>query len=346
MVLGWLVSSLMPAIPHAIMLLSGEQGVGKSCAGRVLVSLIDPSPAPLRSEPKDPESWAIAAAGSWVVAVDNISYIPSWFSDCLCRASTGDGWIRRKLYSDSELSVLSFKRAVILTSIDPGALRGDLGDRLLLVDLERILDESRKTESDLASDWKELQPRLLGALLSATARTLAELPSVKLDSSPRMADFARVLAALDKACPELTGGRALELFAGQRKRISIDVVEADPVGAAILQLVKSQKNWSGTAQALLSQLTPDRPPKGWPQTAEALGRRLSRIIPALRQVGLSVEYVRKKDRRTLVIGKATRTVRGNTVTAVTTVTDVGDEGLADDDSITGAVTYCHPKDDF
>ena len=34
---------------------------------------------------------------------------------------------------------------------------------------------------------------------------------------PRMADFARVLAALDTACPELTGGSALDLFSGQRQ---------------------------------------------------------------------------------------------------------------------------------
>ena len=51
---------------------------------------------------------------------------------------TGDGLVRRKLYTDSDLAVLAFKRCIVLTSIDHGALRGDLGDRLLLVDLERI----------------------------------------------------------------------------------------------------------------------------------------------------------------------------------------------------------------
>lgn len=72
----------------------------------------------------------------------------------------------------------------------------------------------------IAIGYQSIRPKLLGALLSALARMLVVLPAVKLAKLPRMADFARVLAALDQACPELTGGRALALFAGQRTRIA------------------------------------------------------------------------------------------------------------------------------
>ena len=37
----------------------------------------------------------IAANNGWVVALDNISYLPPWLSDALCRLSTGGGFATR-----------------------------------------------------------------------------------------------------------------------------------------------------------------------------------------------------------------------------------------------------------
>ncbi len=303
LLVGWLVAACFPAIPHPVLMLGGEQGTGKSTAARLLVGLIDPSPAPLRSEPRDMEQWVIAAAGSWVVAVDNISQIVPWWSDALCRAVTGDGWVKRKLYSDDGLAVLTFQRCIILTSIDAGALKGDLGERLLLVDLERIADHNRQTDATLMAAYESARPRLLAGLLSAVARTLATLPGVKLEAMPRMADFAQVLAALDRACPELTDGQALSLFVGQRQRIAGDVVDADPVARAIRNLIDQCGRWSGTSAELLAELTPKgddgkpRLPAQWPQTARGISGRLNRIVPALRSIGIELEHERDNSRK-------------------------------------------------
>lgn len=296
LVVGWLVASMLPDVPHPVLMLGGEQGTGKSTAARLIIGLVDPSPALLRSEPRDPESWAMTAAGSWCVVIDNVSRIPGWWSDAICKAVTGDGWVRRKLYTDSDLSVLNFRRCVVLTSIDAGALRGDLGDRLLLVDLERICETHRRTEAELDRLYHNLRPRLLAGLLAAVSRTLAVLPEIQLETMPRMADFARVLAAVDRACPELTGfasggesGGALALFAGQRERIAEDVIESDAVAVAIVALVDSRGgSWSGTAGDLHAAITPDKPPKGWPKTGRGVIGPLKRITPALRQVGIDV----------------------------------------------------------
>ena len=132
--LGWQVAALMPDIEHAILLLGGQQGTAKTTTAKILINNFDPSPAEVRSQPRESEQWAIAAAGSWGIAIDNVSNISDWWSDALCRAVTGDAWLRRRLYTDGELVVMSFRRVVLLTSIDAGALKGDLGDRVLLVD--------------------------------------------------------------------------------------------------------------------------------------------------------------------------------------------------------------------
>ena len=97
------------------------------------------------------------------MAVDNVSTIPDWWSDSLCKAVTGDGWLRRKLYTDGELAVLSFRRVVLLTSISTlYALRGDLGDRVLLVDLEPIEEVPGSPSAASNPRYQAARPRLFG----------------------------------------------------------------------------------------------------------------------------------------------------------------------------------------
>src|SRR5437879_3581114 len=43
LLVAWLVSCLIPNIPHPVLLLRGEQGTGKTSAMRLLGKLIDPS---------------------------------------------------------------------------------------------------------------------------------------------------------------------------------------------------------------------------------------------------------------------------------------------------------------
>lgn len=295
LILGWLIAALVPDIPHPVLMLGGQQGAGKSTTARVLVIVVDPSPAPLRSQPNEIEAWAMAAAGSWTVAVDNISTIPGWWSDALCRSVTGDGWIRRRLYTDSELAVLAFRRVVLLTSIDAGALRGDLGDRLLLADLEPISPEKRRSEAELDRALSASRARILGALLTELSAVLRALPHVKLASLPRMADFARVLAALDR----LRGTKALDAYLGQRGRVVEDVLEADAVAVAVREL----GDWQGTAGDLLKRITPeDKRPRDWPTNPRALVARLKRLVPALWQVGSEITFHTERSSRGRLVG--------------------------------------------
>jgi hypothetical protein len=292
LVKGWLVAALVPNIPHPILLLGGQQGTGKTTTAKRLVGIVDPSPAPVRSQPRDAESWVFTSAASWVVCIDNVSHILDWFSDALCRAVTGDGSIRRTLYTDGDVTVLSFRRVVLLTSIDPGALRGDLGDRVLLIDLEPIDEQQRRAERDLDRQYAAAQPRIFGALLDLLAKVLAELPRVELNWLPRMADFAMVLAAMDNALADdsdKADGNALDIYLGQRERIAETVVESDPVALAIRALVDRDGFWDGTATELHEEVTPERPPRGWPSNPQMLGGRLTRLTPALERVGILVE---------------------------------------------------------
>ncbi len=302
---AWLVAALVPDLPHPILFLTGEHGTAKSTAARLLGRAIDPSAAPLRMAPRDVEAWAIQAAGSWIVPLDNVSRISADLSDALCRAATGDGLVRRRLYSDSELSVLSFRRVPIVTSIDAGALRGDLADRLLAVELERIPDSARRSEAEIERLFAAAHPRLLGALLTVLADVLTVLPSVRLDAAPRMADFARVVAAVDIA----RATSALATYCGNRETLAEDVVDGDAVAAAVRDFVDRMGEWRGTASELLAELRADPMPRDWPTTGKTLGARLKRFAPTLRAVGVEIERDRdpgRKRTRYLVLRKVAR----------------------------------------
>ena len=152
------MATLFSDQPHVVLAIFGEQGTGKTTALKVLVRLLDPSPVPVRKPPRDADSWVTAAAGSWVVGLDNLSDIPPWLSDSLCRASTGDGDVRRKLYSDSDYAVFSFRRCIMFDAIDVGALAPDLADRTVAITLELIADEDRLDEETFWSEWARRAP--------------------------------------------------------------------------------------------------------------------------------------------------------------------------------------------
>ena len=81
----------------------------------------------------------------------------------------------------------------------------------LMTNLDRIDDDARLTETELNEQWQKAYPTILGGLLVTSGDVMRLLPSVRLATSPRMADFARILAAVDQLC----GTNGLERYAEQ-----------------------------------------------------------------------------------------------------------------------------------
>jgi len=293
LIVGWLIAALIPDIPHPIMALRGEQGSAKSSTAQMLVDLIDPSPAPLRSVPRDIKQWAVTASASWAVALDNVSSVPGWLSDTLCKAVTGDGYVDRVLYSDDDVTVLSFRRVILMTSIDPGALAGDLAERLLVIELQPILDTGRRPEAEVKAAYADARPAILASLLDLLALVLAELPGLSMDRMPRMADFARILKAVDTVQHWTT----LDDYLSASTDVAADVLEGDVFASAIIALATRVQEWQGTASELLNAVdTPDPRPKEWPKDATRAGGRLKRLATALRTVGVEVTESRSTGR--------------------------------------------------
>lgn len=296
LIVAWLVSCLIPELPHPILALVGEQGTAKTTAARLVVSLVDPSPAPTRSPPREMRSWAASASASWIVTLDNVSTIPAWLSDTLCKAVTGDGIVERALHTDDDVTVLAFQRCIALTTIDAGRLAGDLAERLLTVELHRLTNGHRPA-AEIEAEYEAARAAVLGAILDIAAQVLAALPGVQLAELPRMADFARILAALDRS-QGWTTLADYRLVAGEANQA---VLDSDTVARAVCALVERHP-WQGTHDELLAAITRERPDPSWPRTARGLAGRLKRLAPALRdQAGLVIDHETRSRRRLITL---------------------------------------------
>lgn len=311
MLVAWLLAALRHDMPRPVAYLTGESGTGKSTSGRMCLRLIDGANAPLRSVPRDEDDLAVTTAAGWVLALDNLSGIPLWLSDALCRVVTGDAQTKRELFTDDDVHLLVFQRPILLTGIDIGALKGDLSERMMPIELAAIPDDQRKTERRLWNAYRDSHPAILGGLLELASLVWAQLPKAgeQLNNRTRMADWCELLWALDT----VTGWKTLETYQGVQDAMVDDVIEGDPVASAIYRWAHSDFTpavWTGKPAALLEMLPP--PPigseaaKGWPRTATGLGHRLTRAAPVLRKRGVDI--------RRLERGQAARGQRGYQIT--------------------------------
>jgi hypothetical protein len=122
---SWVLGALRNRGPYPVLVLAGEQGSAKSTLSAILRALIDPSAAPLRALPREDRDFFVAAYNNHVLAFDNVSGLPGWISDTLCRLSTGGGFSVRQLYTDSDEVLFDATRPQTLNGIEDVVNRPD-----------------------------------------------------------------------------------------------------------------------------------------------------------------------------------------------------------------------------
>jgi hypothetical protein len=96
LVVAWALACLRNRGPYPVIVLSGEQGSAKSTFSAILRALLDPNTAPLRALPREDRDLFIAASNGHVLAFDNVSGLPAWIADTLCRLAIRRSAVRRR----------------------------------------------------------------------------------------------------------------------------------------------------------------------------------------------------------------------------------------------------------
>lgn len=305
--LSWLIGSFNPKGPYPILLLQGEQGTAKSTQARVLRSVIDPASAPARSMPREERDLVIAAFNGWVMSYDNLSGLPHWLSDALCRIATGGGFATRQLHTDAEEIVFNSTRPTILNGIDDIAKNGDLADRAVTVNLPVIEPTRRRPEEAFWLEFEAAHGRILGSVLTAVSGAIRGRATVTLSKLPRMADFALwVAGAASVGALPFTQEEFEAVYFEQATAATAVILESSPVGHALRRLMSDRARWEGSPtglQDILNLITDDdvKRSKEWPKNAAWLSKALKRLAPVMRAHGLDITNTKAgKDRTRLV----------------------------------------------
>jgi len=304
LIMTWCVAALMPEGPYPLIAITGEHGAGKSLLARMLHDLVDPSRLPLRALPRSERDLFIACANSHVLAFDNISTMPRWLRDALCKIATGGGMALRQVFTDDGEVYFQATKPIILHSIEDVVTQPDLADRAIILNLPAISEDKRIDPHTFAARFEGCRPEVFSGLLDLMSFALVMLPTVKPQPLPRMAGFARIGIAIE-GCFGGSGSFMAAYEANRAMGASI-VAESDPLVAALHGLVLAHPTWRGCATDLARMIESRLDP---PRNLEpaVLAGQLRRIAPVLRANGIEVAFTREGKNRDRTIELSLKT---------------------------------------
>ena len=189
----YIVCAFIAGFPKAVPMPNDTQGSAKTTLMELTKLLIDPCIAKTFSFPRDIHELNQQLSHNYVTYYDNISGMKDWISDELCRAVSGSGSSRRRLYTDEDDLIRSLMRCIGLNGINLAATKADLLDRSVFIKLKRIPDEDRRYIVKVQEEYEQMKPQLLGYILDIIVKVLkwkevhGDLDPSKI---PRMADWA------------------------------------------------------------------------------------------------------------------------------------------------------------
>jgi hypothetical protein len=321
LIVAWLMAALRSRGPYPLLAISGEQGSAKTVLSKLLKALIDPNAAPVRSLSREERELMIAANNGYLLAFDNLSGLPHWLSDALCRLATGGSFAVRQLYTDDDEVLFEAARPILLNGIEEVVSRPDLADRAIFLTLAPIGEAHRRPESELWREFELARPRILGALLDAMVHGLRATGRVHLERLPRMADFALWATACETAL-WLAGTFACAYAANRRAAIE-SIIEADPIANCVRAMMVDRTIWTGSASDLFLLCSEGAREGissggGWAKNPRALAGRLRRAQTFLRSLGIEITFSREGRTGSRMIKVST-----NSENCVSTVSIVG-----------------------
>lgn len=295
LILCWTVASFIPDVPSPILAFTGIQGSAKTTRSKRLRELIDPSITPVLGD-LELSNLFLTFQHHAVPSFENVSKFDRRTADMFCRAVTGNGVERRKLFTNSDQVLYSFRRPIIINGIDTPSTRPDFLDRCIVINCRRL--ESFRPLRELDEAFQKARPHIFGSLLDLLVKSLNLMSETSPTGEFRMADFAHFGRAL-----AVSLGRSPKDF-DKAYRHNIrhqdkEALDASPMTNAVksfASMYTREKPWTGSAQKLLTELRSTAHKNGdkhvmsdLPKSARWLSSRLSELVTALASEGVIID---------------------------------------------------------
>lgn len=299
----YIISLFIPDLPKAVLMVHGEQGTAKSMLQELIIMLVDPTLTKVLTPPKKTEELIQQVSKYAVTYYDNLSRIPEWISDLLCRAVTGSGFTKRKLYTNNEDVIYSLMRAIGFNGINLAATKADLLSRGLIIQTETIPKGNQRRMKAIWKEFEKIKPELLGYIFDILTRIIKwrqdNIGVELVKEYPRMADWAEWCEIIAHCIGEKEAGAFMTAYNENIDLQTQEVIEGSDIAIALQIFIQSRPDmiFDGTATVLLHELNKismqndiDIRNRYWPKTANRLSRGLRILQRTLREIGIEVEW--------------------------------------------------------
>ncbi len=294
-----LVSMFLEGFPIPMMSIVGEHGSIKSTISKSVKQIIDPSGAKTISLSVNTENLILSFHNRYCVCFDNVSKIDQTISDILCKAVTGDGNVKRKLYTDSDEIIYDYKRKIILNGISPNLEFPDLVDRNITYTTEKISEEERITEEEFREKFNDLLPSILGQIFQTLSNAMKIYDSVKVEIKqlPRMADFT----VWGECISRTLGYEPLSFsnyYKDKIKVFSLETNESHPIVSIVEEMLKDRDSYEETIQGFYNTIKANAESKSintnsryenFPKAPNKIKEHVTRLKQNFRTLGLEID---------------------------------------------------------
>jgi len=255
-----LICMFLQAYSMPMIVFDGSAGSIKTTATATVKRVVDPagkqSQDNVSSMQEKPNDLIIQLSNRYLASFDNVSYIDSKISDVVCRGITGSNNERRKLYTDNDEAIFSFRSKIVLNGIIPTLDYPDLQTRLISYDRETIDESNLITEKEFQKRLNDILPNVLGLIFKTLSKALEKYPELKDKIKPktRMADF-EIWGEVISRCLGNTSNKFLKEYYTKVSQRNISNQENYPIIQAIQILMKGRIFYEDSALNIFTELS-------------------------------------------------------------------------------------------
>jgi hypothetical protein len=300
LLIGWMLMSLFPTGPYPVLVLNGRPWSGKSTLTTLLRRLLDPHQTETMGLPAQESHLVLTASQSRIIALDNLSTIPAWASDAICRICSGTGSRIKRNYSDTEEITLKGQCAVIMNGVSSVATAPDLLSRSIVLSLPRIPAHRHVREETYWKEFDRVAPYILGWFIEALGWYLGAKSTYEgAFELPRMSDFAHLVCT----CEQYWGwedGSFLRAYKHNQQKAHRMVMDESPGAVPLLRV--AEQGFYGDYESLLKSLRGtakqfERRHEAFPESSMAAANLLIRCEPLLESAGFIITRTRRGKHR-------------------------------------------------
>ena len=255
-----LICLFLQAYSMPMIVFDGSAGSIKTTATATVKRIVDPvgklSQDNVSSMQEKPHDLILQLFNRYLSSFDNVSYLDQKISDVICRAITGSNNERRKLYTNNDEAIFSFRSKIVLNGVIPTLEYTDLQTRLISYERETIDTSNLITEKEFQEKLNEILPNILGLIFKTLAKALQKYPELKDTIKPktRMADF-EIWGEIISRCLGNPANKFLKEYYAKVYQRNISNQENYPIIQTIQILMKGRTFYEDSALNIFAELS-------------------------------------------------------------------------------------------